>query len=488
MAQTRTWFQGISETNINVRGSAVVVGQLDVDIPSSGYVEVHFDGICVADVGDRIVLAASDIPDWGPNDGNVSVEAVNTDINTIPFSHTRVYPVTAGSQSFYAVAQNYVEIDGSGIASIYASLTVRFFPDNPGSASVAFQGIDETGINVRGNPVAVGHITLNTSSAGKAVVHFDGMCVADVGDRIVLAASDTPDWSPDDGNVTVEAVNTDINSASFSHTRVYDISAGSHDFYAVAQNYVEMDGSGIASIYGSLTVEFFPAQPDSAFADFQGIDETGINVRGNPVTLGQITVNAPSSGKVVVHFDGMCLADVGDRIVLAASDTPDWSPNDGSVTVEAVNTDINGASFSHTRVYNVSAGSHDFYAVAQNYVEMDGSGIASIYGSLTVEFFPGAATGVKYNGSISADFSLEQNYPNPFNPSTKIKYRIPELSFVKLTIYDALGDKIKTLVNEEKSAGEYTQEFKALNLPSGIYFYQLQAGLFTETKKMVLMR
>ena len=184
MAQTRTWFQGISETNINVRGSAVVVGQLDVDIPSSGYVEVHFDGICVADVGDRIVLAASDIPDWGPNDGNVSVEAVNTDINTIPFSHTRVYPVTAGSQSFYAVAQNYVEIDGSGIASIYASLTVRFFPDNPGSASVAFQGIDETGINVRGNPVAIGHITLNTSSAGKAVVHFDGMCVAAEKERI----------------------------------------------------------------------------------------------------------------------------------------------------------------------------------------------------------------------------------------------------------------------------------------------------------------
>jgi photosystem II stability/assembly factor-like uncharacterized protein len=96
-------------------------------------------------------------------------------------------------------------------------------------------------------------------------------------------------------------------------------------------------------------------------------------------------------------------------------------------------------------------------------------------------------------------FSLSQNYPNPFNPVTKIKYQIP-LSptllkgeseaggFVILKVYDILGREVATLVNEEKPAGEYEIEFNAANLPSGIYFYQLQAGQFLETKKMILLK
>jgi hypothetical protein len=85
-------------------------------------------------------------------------------------------------------------------------------------------------------------------------------------------------------------------------------------------------------------------------------------------------------------------------------------------------------------------------------------------------------------------FSSEQNFPNPFNPTTKINYHIPQLSFVTLNVYDVLGSEIATLVNEEKSVGSYEIEFNATVLPSGIYFYRLQAGSFVETKKMVLMK
>jgi len=89
---------------------------------------------------------------------------------------------------------------------------------------------------------------------------------------------------------------------------------------------------------------------------------------------------------------------------------------------------------------------------------------------------------------IPTDYVLSQNFPNPFNPTTKIEYKIPELSFVILKIYDVLGKEVGTLVNEEKSIGKYNVEFNATNLPSGIYFYRLQAGSFVETKKMVLLR
>ncbi len=89
-------------------------------------------------------------------------------------------------------------------------------------------------------------------------------------------------------------------------------------------------------------------------------------------------------------------------------------------------------------------------------------------------------------------FDISQNYPNPFNPITTINYQIPELSFVTLKVYDVLGNEIAILVNKEKPAGSYEVEFSTglinQTLPSGIYFYQLRAGNFVETKKMVLMK
>jgi outer membrane protein assembly factor BamB len=98
------------------------------------------------------------------------------------------------------------------------------------------------------------------------------------------------------------------------------------------------------------------------------------------------------------------------------------------------------------------------------------------------------AVSVKENDVTPLEFSLEQNYPNPFNPSTRIKFQIPELSFVTLKVYDVLGSEIVTLVNNEKPIGTHIIEFNATNLPSGIYIYQLQTPNFTQTKKMILLK
>ena len=89
---------------------------------------------------------------------------------------------------------------------------------------------------------------------------------------------------------------------------------------------------------------------------------------------------------------------------------------------------------------------------------------------------------------VGGVYKLEQNYPNPFNPNTTIKYTIPSQSFVQLKVYDVLGNEVATLVDEEKSIGSYTVSFNALNIPSGVYFYSLTAGDFTQTKKMILMK
>jgi len=89
---------------------------------------------------------------------------------------------------------------------------------------------------------------------------------------------------------------------------------------------------------------------------------------------------------------------------------------------------------------------------------------------------------------VPEDFVLEQNYPNPFNPSTNITYSLPLREFVTLKVFDILGKEITTLVNEEKPAGEYKVQFNATNLPTGVYFYRINSGNYTETKKLIVLK
>jgi len=89
---------------------------------------------------------------------------------------------------------------------------------------------------------------------------------------------------------------------------------------------------------------------------------------------------------------------------------------------------------------------------------------------------------------IPKEFNVSQNYPNPFNPATQINFDVPERTYVDLVVYDQLGREVETLVNEQLSAGSYKYEWNAVDYPSGVYFYKLQAGDFAETKKMILIK
>ena len=97
-------------------------------------------------------------------------------------------------------------------------------------------------------------------------------------------------------------------------------------------------------------------------------------------------------------------------------------------------------------------------------------------------------TPVQEDKTIIYDYSLSQNYPNPFNPNTKITYSVANLSNVILKVYDILGREVVTLVNEEKPVGKYEANFNASNFASGVYFYQIKAGDFVQSQKMILLK
>ena len=130
--------------------------------------------------------------------------------------------------------------------------------------------------------------------------------------------------------------------------------------------------------------------------------------------------------------------------------------------------------WSHWLVWNIS--------VNNTYIFMAG-GIDGVYRALLTDVTP-----VEKIESITTTYSLSQNYPNPFNPVTSIQYTISSRQFVTIKVYDILGKEVATLANEEKTAGSYEVQFDGSGLTSGIYFYQLKAGNYSATKKMILLR
>ena len=94
----------------------------------------------------------------------------------------------------------------------------------------------------------------------------------------------------------------------------------------------------------------------------------------------------------------------------------------------------------------------------------------------------------KFEEKLPRIFALNQNYPNPFNPVTMINYQIPMINDVELSIYNILGQKVATLVNERKQAGYHQVEWDASGLASGIYYYRIEAGEFQDVKKMILIK
>lgn len=108
--------------------------------------------------------------------------------------------------------------------------------------------------------------------------------------------------------------------------------------------------------------------------------------------------------------------------------------------------------------------------------------------NIKIQNYQDVLTGGVTSGEIPGEYSLEQNYPNPFNPSANIKYQLPKAGFVKLTVFDALGRTVQILVNENKPAGKYEVQFNGSKLSSGVYFYKLESGQFTDIKKMMLVK
>jgi photosystem II stability/assembly factor-like uncharacterized protein len=174
--------------------------------------------------------------------------------------------------------------------------------------------------------------------------------------------------------------------------------------------------------------------------------------------------------------------------------------NDGDITNsparEVLHTTNGGASWEKQNIQNTEGIFSIFFwdedngwFTADNCVQnCNGPDSLKIWQGVVANTTNGGVTSVEENKYLPSQFSLSNNYPNPFNPSTVISYSIPSASNLKLTIYNTLGQTVRVLENGYKNAGNYSITFSASELPSGIYFYRLEAGQFSQIKKMILLK
>lgn len=192
-----------------------------------------------------------------------------------------------------------------------------------------------------------------------------------------------------------------------------------------------------------------------------------VTISGGTLSAGGTNI-AASSGVLTA---GVGSKKVGDELTHSSPKSPSANIVTFDFTYTAPSTTGNVTLYANGNSVNLNGGSNgDLWNFAPNKV-----------------IVVNPVTDIEDESTIST-FQLAQNYPNPFNPTTTIAFQIKEAGYATLKVYNLIGKEVATLVNEEKQVGKFEVKFDASNLSSGIYYYRLQSGNFTETKKMILLQ
>lgn len=255
----------------------------------------------------------------------------------------------------------------------------------------------------------------------------------------------------------------------------------SYSFYDTESNTVHSLGMAFEDYslvyFNTEKVAEYPFSFNSTFLDnFQAQYELGGGLIVHNIGINQFTGDA--FGNIILP-DGSNHAALRVKIIRQTADTM------FAAGIPVSTSEFKATTYEwYTSEWYTSESKYPVFGIS--YIEMNVNG--NITTDKQVDYNTGTPTDVDNENSNPGNFALEQNFPNPFNPETNIKYSINSNQFVSLKVYDVLGNEIADLINEEKPAGVYEVKFNGNGLSSGIYFYKLQTGGLTETKKMILMK
>lgn len=433
-SQRQIEFKTINIQDIDLENS-IAIDTIEIECSEPGNVIINMNGHVISDLGDRIVLAVNNTPNWGVNDGNTSVMTLDSTQNDNSFSFSRSFAVTAGTHTYYAIAHNYVNEEGSGIASIFGNFTAKFIPSAEGT--VAFQGINMTWIDISVEQTLATH-TLAAGEAGTVHLRLDGACYAYDGDTIQIGISNSDTWLDNNNNILIESKLPSYSQSPFSMSRSFEVDAGEHTFKAFTQRLDGGTGQGSGAYYASFIMEFVPNSSSSILKQEDVL--TSSTTFSETSSNQEIDLEVSETGYALVTYEGWSSSSSGSDFILAASDAIDWSEEEGHVLITALNETKTYDSFAHSMIYPIGPGNHTFYAVHDLEGESGMDENLQIRGSLTVDFFPEEILwlGIKDQDKLP-DFSI---YPNPASEIITLKSNenfIGEISITSLN-----GQEIKS--------------------------------------------
>ncbi len=445
-------------------------GQNKFNLPNDVAVDPSTGKIFVAEDGNNRILRFKDITSLQNND-NAEVVFGQPDFTTISAGRAK--------NKFDGVTGIFVDNEGRLWVAEYNNRRVLWFNDaattstNGNNADGVLGQVNFTTLNFTGSQTIMGGVTDIFVSANGTLWVADNMY------RRVLKYNDAKNKS---NGAAADGVlgQTDFNSDA---TTVDEKTIGGRPWGLVMIN----NSLFVSDIYNYRILRFDDAENlANGAAASAVIGQPDFTTTNNGVTNqrfytpGGLTTDG--KGNLYVVDGGKYLPTLGNNRILIFNNATSLSNNPTANFVIGQSGFTTDVSATTATGLNIPWGAA--YDTTNNKLL-----VADTENHRVLVYSPSSSTNIEKNKPlITSTFVLNQNYPNPFNPTTTISYEIPKKEFVTLKVYNFIGQEVASLVNHEQPAGTYSLSFNANALSTGVYFYKLQAGNFTETKKMTLIK
>ena len=374
------------------------------------------------------------------------------DINNFPNSSTALGAQLVSNNLFYAGTKT-VQANGGTPAPIYAP--------NPWEQGSSYSHFDESSYN--GTP----HALMTPAIAPGEAIHSPG--------TLMLALFEDNGWqvSGGGGGIVTKLEQTFSGATLPAGWQIVDVDGSGTTWELRTQ--VNFDGTLVNPQIGTHFL----------FSSFNSANGTFISD-----WLITPQMQNVQNGDKISFYAGAIGGAFNDSLRVVVSTT---NANPASFTNQVAYFKVAGPISSwNPYEFDISAFAGQNIYVALVYLHQNGGPNGEHSDNLWLDHFSWTGTGIVAidddQPAVAKAFSLEQNYPNPFNPETRIRYSVPKSANVTLSVYNLVGQKVAVLVNETQASGTYEISFDASHLSSGVYFYQLQAGEFSNVRKMLLTR
>ncbi len=477
IAQRLSWQFDFDHQDVNVRlDTPYQLSVQTVDIPGNGYIVAKIEGECKSTWGDRIVFAVSDNKWWSSNFGNVGINVVDSNfINN--FSHTMVYKVSKGQQTFYALAHNFVDRDGSGIASTVGRMILEFIPDQNGKALVNINNMIQYPLLLNTTELLIDSLTISMQKAGGAYVTLNGVAIS-LGDQELKynLKVDDPN-SPIISDIAFYTV-SQLKHLNFSLNRYFEFSAGTHKVYITAQKLGGNFGSDYNGLISTFSSQLF--YNDDHDAKINSVSkETTISNYNQPVILGSLEIPIPAKGKIQIAYSGETEIRSGEEFDIEAK-------LDGVVPANAIRTKNiithdkdKVVYFSRNEIIDVTPGiiKIDLEGIMKGSNPMQGT--RNVDANLTVKFISETTTASEdIKESNSRSWSI---YPNPFSENIQLDSDLKMSEPCSVNIINPLGQEIYQ--SNTSIAPKLMIDTKSW--PAGIYTVSIKSKYQLLNKKLI---